>query len=67
MNVKMGTQEFNSEHFGQDLVQIGPEMSVKSGVQKTSKIGICGPMVFATLDKNVLKILLRETWYSLFI
>ena len=52
MNLIDGNQEFNSEHFGQDLVQIGPEMAEKSGVQKTSKIGICGPMVFASLDNN---------------
>ena len=52
MNVKKGTQEFNSVHFGQNLIQIGPEMAEKIVVQKTSKIGNCGPMVFASLDNN---------------
>ena len=52
MNVKMDTQEFNSVHFGQNLIQIGPEMAEKIGVQKTSKIGNCGPMVFASLDND---------------
>ena len=54
MNAADDTREFNSEHFGQNLVQIGPEMAEKIGVQKTSKIGNCGPMVFASLDKYIL-------------
>ena len=53
MNVIAISQEFNFEHYGQNMVQIGPEMAEKIGVQKTSKIGNCGPMVFASLDNDM--------------
>ena len=49
MNVKKGTQEFNSVHFGQNLVQIAPEMAEKTLVyKKTSNIKKLWPYMHKT-------------------